>query len=532
MAGLAVSIPATAQDTSRRQSVEIVSAFKPVLKNAVKQNFTATPPAPDAGPGKLQYSIPVQQLYFNLQPLAFKPLALQIDSGGKAHNSNYVKLGYGNYRTPLAEAGFSIGDGKNTNFNLLASHISQRGDLRVQRYSRTDINAHINSRLNKQEVYGKAGYWQQTNYLYGPDPAFLNTKDDSLRKPYQNFTLHAGVRNAMVTPFGASYNPNLTISVFGDGRSNETNARLDVPVELRIGTSYSVHLQAGTDLTTYTPTGATTYTNHVHYVNPAVAVKNERFRFRAGIRPTWDNGPVRVLPDLLLDVPLQDEQLIFTAGWVGQVRKNNYEYLAKENPWIYQPLEQFNTRITQAYAGLRGTVATSFNYRFQFGVTEFLGLPLFENSQQPALFRIRRESRLQTFHSQAELGYVLQDKLQATAKLDWYNIFRQQDESRAWHFIPLRLTGGLNWQPIKQLQVRSDVFAWQGPVVLLNGGGTQRLPAVFDLNASLAYQITPLVGAWMQLNNIFNNTYERWNNYPVLGFQIIAGIKLTFDQKL
>ncbi|MBP6687035.1 MAG: hypothetical protein KA160_04180, partial [Lacibacter sp.] len=79
---------AAAQDTTKKQSVEIVSAFKPVLKNAVKLNFNATPPAPAAGSPDLVYNIPIQNLFFNLQPVGLKPMSLQIDSAGQAHNSN------------------------------------------------------------------------------------------------------------------------------------------------------------------------------------------------------------------------------------------------------------------------------------------------------------------------------------------------------------------------------------------------------------------------------------------------------------
>lgn len=526
-------MPASAQDTSRKQSIEIISSFRPVLKNAAKLPFTATPPAPDASPVQLRYNIPVQQLYFNLQPLAFRPLALLIDSTGDAHNSNYLKLGYGTYNTPFAEAGISVGDGKNTNVNVLASHISQQGSLRVQRFSKTELNGYVNTRLQKTEIYGNVGFWQQTNFLYGPDPAFSNTKDDSLRKPYNSFSLKVGGRNAFPTQFGASYNPNLTLSVFGDRRSSETNALLEVPVDLRIGSTYTIHLSGAADLTSFTPQGGNRYSNHIFYINPAIGIRNERLRLRAGIRPTWDNGPVRVLPDLLLEIPLPDKSLLLTAGWVAHLRKNNYEFLAKQNPWINQPLTQFNTRITDVYAGLRGSVATKLNYRFQFGVTEMLHLPLFENSMQPSLFVVRREGKLQAFHTQAELGFVQQQQLQASAKLDWYSIFNQQDEAQAWHFIPLQVTGTLRWQPIRHLRLRSDLFGWQGAVARINAqGDSKRLPAVMDLNAGAEYQFTPRVGAWLQLNNILNNTYERWFNYPVFGFQVIAGIRLTFDQKL
>jgi hypothetical protein len=522
-----------AQDTSRKQSVEIVSAFRPVLKNASKLSFTATPPAPDAATVQLTYSIPVQHLYFQLQPVALKPLALPIDTSGLAHNSNYVKLGFGNYRSPLVEAGISLGDGKKNNFNLLAGHLSQRGDLRVQRFSTTHVTAYMNSLVNKVEVYGKAGFRQQTNYLYGPDPALIATKDDSLRKPYQTFTVQAGVRNAFVTMFGASYNPHLTVSVFGDTRSSETNALLDVPIEFRMGTNFAIHLRGKIDFTTYRPTGQSSYTNNVYSVNPAVAVKFQKLKVRAGVRPTWDNGKLYVLPDVLAEAQLKDQKAILIAGWTAELRKNNYESLAAQNPWINQPLSQFNTRITDVFGGFKGSLAHAFNYRLQFGFKEFLGQPLFVNALKPSVFEIRRESKLHAFHTQAELGFVVQDQLTAGAKLDWYNFLSQQTEAGAWHMIPLMVTGSARWKPAKIVTVKADVFAWQGARVLLTpAGSTGRLPAVFDLNAGVEVKAASNIYGWLQLNNLFNNAYERWHNYPVLGFQILAGIKLTFDQKL
>lgn len=79
--------------------------------------------------------------------------------------------------------------------------------------------------------------------------------------------------------------------------------------------------------------------------------------------------------------------------------------------------------------------------------------------------------------------------------------------------------------------VKSDLFAWQGPVYQKIPNGTDRLPAVFDLNAGLEFKVHPLISVWGQFNNIFNKTYQRWNNYQVVGFNLLAGIRLTFDQK-
>ncbi|MEJ8844275.1 hypothetical protein WG954_17910 [Lacibacter sp. H375] len=527
-----IGIYAVAQDTTKKQSVEIVSAFKPVLKNAVKLNFNATPPAPETGAPNLAYNIPVQNLYFNLQPVGLKPMSLQIDSAGQAHNSNYIKVGYGNYNTPLVDAGFTLGDGKKTNFTLFANHLSQRGKLRVQRFSNTSFAANINSIVKNVEVYGKAGYQNQTFFLYGPDPVFANSKEDSLKKPYQTINIRAGVRNAFINRFGISYNPDLNINVFSDTRSTETNGVLDLPVEVRFGNSFGLLVRGNFDLTTFTPTGGETYTNNVFFLNAAAMLKTSRLFIKGGIRPTWDQGKLNVLPDVLVDIHLQEKKIILTGGWTGYVQKNTYQALVAKNPWINQPLSQFNTRITELYGGFKGTLANSFNYRVQTGFLEYMSIPLFSNHIQPGLFQVLREGKLQVLHTQGEIGFVLQDQFNASAKMDIYNFLNQQDEKRPWHFVPIELSAALRWQPSKKIMVKADLLSWQGAVYRKDlSESSERLRGVFDLNAGMEFKVHPLISVWGQFNNIFNNTYQRWNNYQVVGFNLLAGIRLTFDQK-
>jgi hypothetical protein len=49
-----------AQDTTKRRSIDITSSFKPVLREAVKINFNAAPPAADTSRPHLNYTIPAQ----------------------------------------------------------------------------------------------------------------------------------------------------------------------------------------------------------------------------------------------------------------------------------------------------------------------------------------------------------------------------------------------------------------------------------------------------------------------------------------
>src|SRR3982750_450531 len=89
VAGILLAGICNAQDTTKQKAVDITSSFKPVLREAAKINFNATPPSADTTKPRLQYDIPNPSLALAYQPGSLKPLALQIDSLGKFISSNY-----------------------------------------------------------------------------------------------------------------------------------------------------------------------------------------------------------------------------------------------------------------------------------------------------------------------------------------------------------------------------------------------------------------------------------------------------------
>ena len=60
-------------DTTRRQTIEITSSYKPVLRNSVKINLYASPIAADTSRPRMAYNIPAQNLFFAYQPVSLKP---------------------------------------------------------------------------------------------------------------------------------------------------------------------------------------------------------------------------------------------------------------------------------------------------------------------------------------------------------------------------------------------------------------------------------------------------------------------------
>jgi outer membrane receptor protein involved in Fe transport len=86
-------------------------------------------------------------------------------------------------------------------------------------------------------------------------------------------------------------------------------------------------------------------------------------------------------------------------------------------------------------------------------------------------------------------------------------------------------------QVIKDLWLKTDVFGFTRTLYRQNDGGKGRLEGALDLNAGLEFKITKNINLWTQFNNITNKEYERWNQYPVYGFNFVGGIVFSFDQK-
>ena len=73
-------------------------------------------------------------------------------------------------------------------------------------------------------------------------------------------------------------------------------------------------------------------------------------------------------------------------------------------------------------------------------------------------------------------------------------------------------------------------MCFSGMVRLRGKDCKYKLDPAFDLNAGAEFSFLPQWKAWLQFNNVFNNKYQRWNQYPVLGFNMLPGVVYSFGQ--
>jgi hypothetical protein len=530
---LTIGIAASAQDSTKGKEVNVTSQFKPTLKDAAKINFNATPPAADTSRPRLQYNIPNQNLSLGFQPGSLKPLALEVDSGGRWGNESYVKIGYGNFKTPFAQAGVSFGDGRNVGLNIYAKHSSSKGNIPFQDYSssQVDANAYIKSAKNLQWNV-RFGGQQDVYNKYGFEPKTLVFPKDSINVKYQTWRGRINFHNITRTDLGLSYAPELKIDAFNDQLNNsESNTYINLPLQKTIGTAFEVDLAATANLSRYKPNKKEGMANNYFYVSPSVLFKKENINISAGIRPSWDNGQFKVFPNFLAEFKMTDYPFSIQFGWTGYLRNSGFQYQASMNPWIWAPDSVKNTKIEERYLGIKGAVGDHFNYSAKISYNIINNQPLFVNDTASGKsFRTLNESDLKMYSIGGELGYTVGEKFSVISNLS-LNTFKVKDNPKPWGLLPLEWKTNMKVQVLKDLYVNSTLYIFDGPWSMTKLNTKKNLPLATDLSAGLEFKVYKNIKLWMQFNNIFNKEYQRWNQYPVYGLNFLGGVVFSFAQK-
>jgi len=524
---------ATAQrDTTRRQTIEITSSYKPVLRNAVKINLSASALAADTSRPRLAYDIPAQNLFFAYQPISLKPLALMQDTGLQLGVRNYVKAGFGNYTTPYIAAAVSFGDGKKSLVNLYGNYISSKGKIINQDFSELKLKGTGSFFSAKNEVYGSAGINANQYYQYGYDHTLHNFSKDSVSRKYQDFFVSAGLRNTAVNDFKVNYNPNVTAHIFSrENKINESSLIIEAPVEKKFGESISFKVAAIANLTNLTNKATTINTsisNNLFQIAPELAYYSNMFTFHGGVTPSWNNGVLSVLPNIYGEAQLQHNVLMVQAGWVGRFINNSFRSLSTMNPYIADPTFLANTKEVQYYGGVKATLGKHFSFNAKAAFITYNNMPLFVNDGLYGnSFIVTNESKMNDLQLHGDMSLVSQDKFTLTAGLDLNTYTGLSNNANAWGLIPVQLTGSFRWNAFKQVLLKADVFTFSGVPALLKNN-TETKTNGTDLSAGAEFKITKKFSAWLDLNNILDQKYQRWYNYPVYGLNVIGGIIAHF----
>jgi hypothetical protein len=526
-AALVIGYSVNAQDTSRRKTIDITSTFKPVLRTPSKIVFTPSPALSDSNRPALQYVVPVQNLAFAFMPSPLKPLAYADTSTATSRDKAYIKLGFGNFTTPYAKAAASFGDGVKSNGSVEGDYTSSKGKLPYQQFSKYGVGASVILNVNEtNDLRLNAGLSGFGTYRYGFYPDSLKFPKDSLKLMYNDFTGGASLSNKRNKDAVIWYDPSVSFHFFADNNAGkETQLNYNLPLEKNINDN--IALQVGISGMVSSFKGDTSsFNNNLAMVTAAVNTSiNEKVKLHAGIIPSWNNGVFKLLPDLQADFLLNGTSFVFQAGWKGYYTEQTFRSLVAFNPWIQQPASITNTRNSEIFGAVKAVVDEHFSFRLKMGYDMIANMPLFVNDfGDGKTYRVINEESMNRVNIGGELSYIKGQKFQWYNSVS-YNSYGSIDlASKPFGLLPFEFKSSARAEILKDLYLKADLYNFAATWYQDKTGNASKSEGGFDLNAGAEFKLLPKMDLWMQFNNILNQKYQRWNQYPVLGFQVLGGV--------
>jgi outer membrane receptor protein involved in Fe transport len=115
------------------------------------------------------------------------------------------------------------------------------------------------------------------------------------------------------------------------------------------------------------------------------------------------------------------------------------------------------------------------------------------------------------------------------------NSFTKDLENEVWNLPLIKLSADTEFTIMPQwyaglsvLYVGQRKDAQQNLDLVMQPDATT-LDGYLDLNAHLGYKYNDRLSAFLKINNILNQNYQKWLNFPVQGLQLMLGANYKFD---
>ena len=127
----------------------------------------------------------------------------------------------------------------------------------------------------------------------------------------------------------------------------------------------------------------------------------------------------------------------------------------------------------------------------------------------------------------AEIGYSNFENWKSNLKLD-YNYYETVKFTKAYHRPAFTGRWGNTFTLTNKLVSSVDIYYISGIYAKdLELNQAVKLKDIIDVNAEFTYLFSKQFSAFVKLNNIVGQNYQRYYDYPQLGLNFVAGINVA-----
>jgi hypothetical protein len=549
------------KDTIDDQVVNVVTPYKPTISDAFK--IKDTPKLNDSNTVKKKevkyniFSIPVASTF-----TPAKGKAAKVDKA-KAIKlfDNYASLGVGTYTTAIGEVYLNHELSNTENVGGYFSHHSSQGGIQGlfldDNFSKTGLNAHYSQKLRDFSWKVDGGFDLMTYNWYGLPEIFANetTADDiDPGHAFNNFYIGGKLKfdDAIIKDGSVRFRR------FSDNQNSGENRFIaktgfNIPVQgEEVSTEFYIDYIGGSFDKDYSGTDEINYGNVIFGLSPSYQLKQDDLTVSLGLRLVYLNdtelsdSKFFIYPNIEASYRLVDEILIAYGGITGELQQNSYYDFANENPFVSPTL--FIAPTDQRYKaslGLKGKLSNNVSYNIKGNYYAEEGKALFkanegqtfatEDYQFGNSFGLVYDD-ITTFSVAGELNIDVNRNFTLGIKGEYFS-YNTDTQEEAWNLPDVKGSVFLDYQISKKWFAGGSIY-FEGErkdqsiivgTFIPEPPVTITLDSYFDANAHVGYKINDQFSVFGKVNNIANQDYQRYLNFPVQGIQFLAGATYQFD---
>lgn len=551
--------------------VNVVKPYSPTISDAFK--VKETPNLDDDGNAqkeKIKYTIFSFPVASTFTPNKGK--AEGVEKEKQAHlYSNYATFGAGNYGIINGELFVNQELNNNDYVGGMFRHLSSQGSIKEvelnNKYFDTSIDLTYGIRQDNFNWNVDLGYQNQIYNWYGLPSGSTSTLTPSDRanlianiNPQQSYnTIYLGSKIELFD--GVFKEASLKFNHFSDAYGSSENRFFVKPSmqfdinNLAIKTNLIVDYLGGSFSKNYSNTN----TSPLKYgftnigIAPSFAINEAGWAVNIGIGLFYsmdnqnNNNTFFVYPQINASYDVVQDLMTFYTGAEGGLKQNTYSDFVGENPFLSPTLHIAPTdKKYDLFAGLKGKIIDNVSYDVRAS---------YMNESNKALFKSNDYNEDSTnenyaFGNSMQLVYddVKTMRFYGELKADitedvafgingTFNSYKQGFQDEAWNLPTMKLSSTLDFNITNKWYAGVNVFyvgeridqKENTDLVYIVAPSPVTLAGYFDVNAHVGFKYNAQWTAFLKANNITNNSYQKWLNTPVQGFQVVLGANYKFD---
>jgi hypothetical protein len=482
----------------------------------------------------------------------------------------YIKLGLGNYTTPIGEFYYNTTRNRRTNMGVHVKHHSSWGKLNgwsPQTFDNTEGKLFGEFFATDYKFETEIDYLNSGYHFYGVEDTTDFFTTDSLRNRVQGFGgMFKMSNNSRKDSAKLLWSATLGNQYFhefqrpwdtSDKHARNNNFRAGAAFKykhlrnvynLDFDWLYNRYWFAENDETLPTEERFNERNANIHF-RPTISTYGEKWKIVYGLDMVFDFPKVNTNESIFKVVPviegkysLFDDMFIPYVGIDGGVTQNSFYTLNRINPYMYSGTELLNERLFNLYGGIKGTLSKTISFNIAAHLKNYKNKALFVNMNTPQAGGLINTDlnrydviydNMNSMGLEGSMSFQLDEKLKIDAIAQYYR-YNPENELYAWHLPELKLTLRGSYNMFDKIYAKADFTLEQGrksPVYLFNPADDNiavNMPVIADGNLSVEYRYNSRISAFVQLNNIAAQKYDRWYNNRVQGFQVLGGVTFGF----